>query len=78
MIELKEQLKREREEEARKRQHFKYTDSIRKLEKEYNLQVILNSKSQLSLKNEKKDNDTLRLELSKTKEHLKSLETDNL
>lgn len=48
-----------------------YKDSIVKLEKEYNLLVIKNTKLQLELQNEKDENENVWLENNKQKEIIK-------
>lgn len=45
IIELKYQLKKERDQEYKKRQHYMFKDSIVKLEKDYNVLVIKNTKT---------------------------------
>ena len=49
IIDLKHQLKRERDKEQQKRQHHMFKESVIKLEKDYNLLVIKNTKLQLEL-----------------------------
>ena len=44
IIDLKNQLKKERDAEAQKRKHQQYKESIGKLEKEFNVQVIKSTK----------------------------------
>eukprot|EP00347_Sterkiella_histriomuscorum_P009617 403340524 len=76
IVELKYQLKKERDKEHKKRQHYMYKDSIVKLEKDYNLLVIKNTKTQLDLQNEKEENENMRLELNKQKEMIKEYQAD--